>query len=151
VLSELELANERLERRRAEWATGKNPAAPAPVYRAALPLTDCLESLLADCRQVRRVARLDARDAYVAAWLNINEASVRDATLDVKYYNGYLHITVSNPALKTELASFLAAPLLANLRQELPRVNLRGLKFRCGAAPSAEERVSHARRPRRPT
>ncbi|GHS93472.1 hypothetical protein FACS1894139_07230 [Planctomycetales bacterium] len=126
---ELQLANERLLRRRAEWLASRRHAA---AINFGSPLSPLLKQTLTAWRQERRRCRVDEIDAYTAAWLRINEATVRDATVKVIYRNGFLTITVANPTLKTELASFLAEPLLANLRQELPAVNLRGLKFKCG-------------------
>jgi hypothetical protein len=125
---ELQLANERLLRRRAELLATKR----RDITALGSPLSPLLKQSLTAWRQERRRCRVDEIDAYTAAWLRINEATVRDATVKVIYRNGFLTITVANPTLKTELASFLAEPLLANLRQELPAVNLRGLKFKCG-------------------
>lgn len=71
-------------------------------------------------------------DEISIAWRKINEPVINDCTENVKYKNGFIHVTISNLVVKNEIENFRADELLTKLQAELPQYILRGIKVKTG-------------------
>lgn len=79
----------------------------------------------------RGYARVEAGEAYLAAWHAAAGESIARFTRAGAVKRGMFEVLVANSALVQEL-TFQKAGLLTRLRQELPQEKIKDLRFKVG-------------------
>lgn len=90
------------------------------------PLSVALAELIA----LRGFARVRSDDELRSAWKRIAGEELATQTRPLQLARGVLTIAVTSAPLLNELASFQSADLLARLKQAVPHLNVKSLKFR---------------------
>ncbi len=90
------------------------------------PLSVALAELIA----LRGFARVGSDDELRSAWKRVAGEELATQTRPLQLTRGVLTIAVSSAPLLNELVSFSSADLLARLKQQVPHLNLKSLKFR---------------------
>ena len=90
------------------------------------PLSIALAELIA----LRGFARVHSDDELRSAWKRVAGEELAGQARPLQLTRGVLTIAVSNAALLNELASFQSVDLLKRLKQQVPNLNIKSLKFR---------------------
>lgn len=90
------------------------------------PLSVALAELIA----LRGFARVGSDDELRMAWKRVAGEELATQTRPLQLTRGVLTIAVSSAPLLNELVSFSSPDLLARLKQQVPHLNVKSLKFR---------------------
>ena len=96
------------------------------VARDPLPLSAALSELIA----LRGFARVRSENELEAAWKKAAGPELSAQTKPLVVSRGVLSVAVENPALLSELASFRGPELLQSLKQIVPHLKIKNLKFK---------------------
>ena len=90
------------------------------------PLSVALAELIA----LRGFARVRSDDELRSAWKRVAGDELAAQARPLQLTKGVLTIAVSSAPLLNELAAFQSADLLQRLKQKVPHLNVKSLKFR---------------------
>ncbi len=90
------------------------------------PLSVALAELIA----LRGFARVRSDDELRSAWKRVAGNELAAQARPMQLTKGVLTISVSSAPLLNELAAFQSADLLLRLKQQVPHLNVKSLKFR---------------------
>lgn len=90
------------------------------------PLSFALSELIA----LRGFARVRSDDELRSAWKRVAGDELAAQARPMQLARGVLTISVSSAPLLNELAAFQSADLLSRLKQQVPHLQVKSLKFR---------------------
>jgi len=90
------------------------------------PLSIALSELIA----LRGFARVRSDDELRAAWKRVAGEELARQTSPQQLSRGVLTVAVTSAPLLNELVSFRSAELLAQMKQAVPNLKIKSLKFR---------------------
>ncbi len=96
-----------------------------------MPRPQAIGDVLGELISRRGYARVEAGEAFAAAWHVAAGDSIVRFTRAGQIKRGMFEVQVANSALLQEL-TFQKASLLAKLRQELPQEKIKDLRFKVG-------------------
>lgn len=89
-----------------------------------------LSAALAELIALRGFARVRSDDELRTAWKRVAGDELSAQARPLQLTRGVLTIAVSSAPLLNELVAFQSADLLARLKQLVPHLNVKSLKFR---------------------
>jgi hypothetical protein len=94
--------------------------------RDPLPLSVALSELIA----IRGFARVRSDNELETAWKTVAGPDIAAQSRPMLVSRGTLTVSVENPPLLSELASFEGPGLLQRLKQQYPHLKIKNLKFK---------------------
>jgi hypothetical protein len=89
-----------------------------------------LSFALAELISLRGFARVHSDDELRSAWKKVAGEELAAQARPLQLARGVLTIAVANAPLLNELVSFQSADLLARMKQMVPHLKIKSLKFR---------------------
>ncbi|HEY4260773.1 MAG TPA: DUF721 domain-containing protein [Schlesneria sp.] len=89
-----------------------------------------LSFALAELIALRGFARVHSDDEMRSAWKKVAGEELSAQTRPLQLVRGVLTIAVSSSPLLNEVVSFQSADLLARMKQMVPHLKIKNLKFR---------------------